>query len=363
MKSINSKTFRKHYKILGLIWTTFFIVTFSLLSCIPAPAAPNPPTTPQATTEWHALLPLLNRGFVKAPDINPTPTPAVPPASSVSEWNQDAHDPQRTGYTPEMPLEPWSLLWTWNGPDSKGGTSNHFYNAPPNARTVVGGNNIYVPAGDAGLFALVLTSGNQVWHLTGTRFNATPAYDPATGKLYAGGENGLLYQIDVRNGSVLKTYQADSPLNQSILLVGKYAFLVTDNGELQKVDTETMRQVWKYASGSSAATPPSYSASKDVIVYCTDDLYVQAVNNSDGSLRWRVKPTPHEAVYPYTFKGYWPVIADQHGVVFVRMNLGMDALWSGTLKGSTGDGVYPKTNQEIRQLLEANSGQLKTCLL
>lgn len=363
MKFIKMLRFRSHSKIYNLVATIGFLGIITAFCNIPAPAASGTSDAPQATPKSRVLLPLLLSSGPTAPGANPTqtatpgPVPTLPPP--VSEWNQDAHDPQRTGYTPEDPKEPWTLLWTWNGPDSQGGTGNHFYNAPKDARTVIGGNHIYVPAGKTGLFALVLATGSPAWHLTNTGFNATPAYDPSTGDLYAGGTNGLFYKIDAASGKVLKTYQAGSPLNESMLLVGKYAYLVTDNGELHKVDINTMTRVWKYTSGSTAATPPSYSASKNVIVFCTDDLYVHAVNNADGSQRWRVKPTPHNAVFPYTFEGYWPVIADKHGIVFVRMNLGFDALWSGTLQGSTGGGVYPTTNQAIRQLLEANGGSLK----
>src|SRR5690242_21282699 len=49
---------------------------------------------------------------------------------AANEWTQDGHDAQRTGFTPDEPLEPWTLAWTWNGSDASGGTGNHFYNAP-----------------------------------------------------------------------------------------------------------------------------------------------------------------------------------------------------------------------------------------
>ena len=63
---------------------------------------------------------------------------------------------------------------------------------------------------------------------------------------------------------------------------------------------------------------------------------------------------------PYTFEGYWPVVAEQHGVVFVRLNLAKDAVveWAG-YQGQWGGGVYPSTNGETRTLLEANNGALE----
>ena len=89
--------------------------------------------------------------------------------------------PQRTGYIAIEPNEPWTLLWTWNGPDANGGTGGHAYDAPREARTVAGGGYIYVPAGAQGLYALREASGQVAWHLTAAAFNATPAFDPAAG--------------------------------------------------------------------------------------------------------------------------------------------------------------------------------------
>ncbi len=276
---------------------------------------------------------------------------AQTPSPVSQEWTQEAHDAQRTGYTPENPLLPWTFLWSWNGPDANGGTGGHFYNAPPEARTVTGGSFVYVPAGSRGLYALNKRTGQQAWNVTAATFNATPAYDPATGFVYVGGADGRLYKIDSRNGSVTGSYNAGNPLNKSMLLVGGFAYVVTDNGQLHKVDTATMARVWVYSGNAAIATPPSYSASRDVLVYATNDLFVHAVGNSNGAGRWRVKPTPNPAGFPNEFDGMWPVIAEQHGIVFVRMRLDHNAgLWG----GPGPNGMYPNSNAETRTFLQNN---------
>lgn len=329
--------------ILNLFLLTAWIITIPVLES----KAEVPSTSIHA--ERKLWLSIVLKSQVSAP----------PARSNPSEWTQDAHDAQRTGYTLEEPLEPWSLIWTWNGPDSKGSPGNHFYNAPREARTITGGRYVYVPAGSAGLFALNKSDGSQGWHLTNTSFNATPAYDSSTQHLYAGGADGTLYKIDTNTGSVVQTYTAGNPLNKSVLLADESVYIVTDSGEMHKISKRDMSQVWKYSAGSSVATPPAYSAAKDVIVYATDDLYVHAVRGSDGMQKWRIKPTGHPARDPFTYEGYWPVIAEQHGIVFLRMNLGMDMLWSGPRNGEWGGGIYPTSLNETRALLIANSGALK----
>ncbi|HEY4690068.1 MAG TPA: PQQ-binding-like beta-propeller repeat protein [Anaerolineae bacterium] len=270
---------------------------------------------------------------------------------SGDEWTQEAHDAQRTGYTSEEPNEPWTLLWTWNGPDANGGNTAHFYDAPREARTVTGGSYVYVPAGTHGLYALAKTNGQIGWHVANVTFNATPAYDPSGQHVFAGGANGLLYKINAQTGAVVQTFTASGPLNRGVLLVGSYAYVVTNDGDLHKVNTATMSSVWTYTANSTASTGLAYSASRDTIVLGTDDLYVHAVNNSDGTRKWRTKPSPNPAGFPNEYRWYWPVVADVHGVVFLRMRLDHNAgLWGYPSSGH----VWPNTNAQARTFLQNN---------
>jgi hypothetical protein len=286
---------------------------------------------------------------------------AVPCAAQ--DWNQDGHDAQRTGATLEEPVEPWTYVWSFNGPEANGGIGNHFYDAPREARTVMGGNKLFVPAGAQGLYGLAVATGAQLWNVRTTSFNAPPAFDPA-GFVYAGGSNGTLYKIDASLGTVVGTYAAGSGLNKSVLSVGTYVYVVSDDGRLHKVNKTSMTAAWIYASGSTRATPPAYSASRDILVFATGDLFVHAVNNSDGSLKWRVKPSPNSPGDPSVtvtrtvagtsvgsqFDLGWPVIAEQHGLVLLRMQLPPDFMQA---YPSTGH-IFPNDFPTMRAWLQAN---------
>ena len=267
------------------------------------------------------------------------------------EWHQDAHDPARTGYIQEEPVQPWRLLWTWNGPDPQGGAGDHFYDAPPEARSVTGDCCIFVPAGDQGLFALQKDTGRLVWNISPTAFNASPAYDLQTGYLFAGGENGVLYKIDPRSGEISAEYHAGAPLDKALLLAGGYAYAVSVDGGLHKVELDEMTAIWVYSHSSAASTPAAYSSRYGLIIYTTAVLQVHAVDSSNGVARWVTQPSSLSADEgPYSFEGYWPVVADDTGLVFVRLNLGMSALWSGPSEKN----VYPLDNHATRQYLIEN---------
>lgn len=267
-------------------------------------------------------------------------------------WTQDGHDAQRTGSTSEEPVGPWTFAWAWNGPDAAGGTRDHLYDASPEARTVVGGGYVFAPAGALGLYALDVSTGAPAWHITATSFNATPAYDPASNMLFAGGSDGNLYEVRADSGKIAARYAAGSPINKAVLIVGRFVYVVTESGQLHKVDIASMTASWTYSGGAQGSTPPSYSSSRDVLIYATADLFVHAVSNGSGEQRWRVKPSPNPAEFPFTFNRGWPVIAERHGIVLLRMQLSPDFL--NDFPNPNGGNVYPDSNAAVRSYLEAN---------
>jgi hypothetical protein len=328
------------------------------LSIATADSTPATPVITSTTLSKTAVPAATSTSAATAtpPTPVPTRTGTATSGSAVDEWSQDGHDAQHTGATNPEPAESWTFAWAWNGPDARGGTSGHFYDAPREARTVSGGGRIYVPAGAQGLYALDQGDGSVAWHLAGHVFNASPAYDPTTGAVFAGSADGSLYKVNATTGQVQATYAAGAPLNKAVLLVGGFVYLVNTNGELHKVDAAALARQWVYracAAQCALDTPPAYSSSRDLLVFATGDLYVHGVNNSDGTARWRVKPTPHQPVAPYTFDFGWPVIAEKHGLALVRMQLGVSELGAYPSINS----IFPNTNSAVRDWLHANPDQ------
>lgn len=275
--------------------------------------------------------------------------------AAVDEWIQDGHDGQRTGVTPEEPSTPWTFAWAFNGPDAQGGAAGHIYDAPKEARIVTGGAHIYVPAGSKGIFALRKTDGSVAWNITNTSFNAAPVYDPATQTVIAGGADGQLYKINASTGAILGTFNTGSSINKALLLAGGYVYSVSDNGKLNKITISNVSPVWSYAANSAGQTPPAYSPSRDAIIFATADLNVHAVNNNNGTQKWKVKPTPNTGGstgprFTYTFDKGWPVIAEKHGVVFVRMQLPHDFMYD----YPSSSNIYPNDLATTRNWLISN---------
>lgn len=283
--------------------------------------------------------------------------------AASDEWFQDGHDAQRTGSISEEPTLPWTFLWSFNGPDASGSASAHLYDAPKEARIVTGGSNIFVPAGVKGLYALRKTNGSVAWNITNTSFNAAPVYDPSTQTILAGGADGQIYKINSETGAILGTFNTGSPINKALLLAGGFVYSVSDNGKLNKVAISNVSPVWTYSANASGATSPSYSSSRDSLIFATADLNVHSIKNSDGTLKWKVKPTPNNpgdstitatqtasgAKVGTQFDFGWPVIAEKNGIVFLRLQLKHQAMYEGPNSGKWGT-----TNAENRTWLIQN---------
>lgn len=272
----------------------------------------------------------------------------------AADWAQDGGNAQRTGYTTEEPLMPWKSAWSWNGPDAKGGSGNHRYHQPAphepwEARVCAGGGYVFAPAGAQGLYALKTTDGSVAWQFKGGTCHATPALDASNGLVYVGTQEGTLHQLEVASGRERAVHHVGAPLTKSLLLVPGRVIALTAKGGLHCMETRTLRLMWTYEAGSPAAALPAYSASRDSVIFVTEDLTVHSVNMGKSAGRWKVKPTTLTPQDGVEFTGGWPVVAERHGIVFVRLvHRNCDAtIWS----GGGPKGRWPTTNEAIRQRL------------
>jgi outer membrane protein assembly factor BamB len=326
----------------SLVALSLLFAVFGSSGALLAQSSDDPLATPAAPATLY--LPIITNRYVGS-----------------AEWTQEAHDSQRTGFSPMEPKEPWRLLWKWNGSDANGAiscpnddpTRGHCYTAPREARTITSSSAVIVPAGGRGLYALSKTNGSVLWRVTAATFNATPAY--SAGFVYAGGADGKLYKISEENGSY-ETYNAGSTLNRAMLIVGNYVYGLTESGQLHKVYAPTMTQTWVYNAGVSTTTGTglAYSATRNIVIFGANDLSVHAVYDASGARKWRATPTAYSPGFPNEFRYYWPVVADEAGIVFVRMQLDHNL---GLYSYPSSNHAWPNSNAQARSFLAANPQQ------
>mgnify|MGYP001264835625 CR=1 FL=1 len=267
---------------------------------------------------------------------------------AAREWHQHGHDEQRTSFTEQVVPHPWQWLWAWNGPDSSGGVAKVTSNGslPRNVQPVTGGGRVYVAAGADGVFALSELSGAVLWQQAGIGdVRSTVAFDPDTQMVMAFSTGGVLYRLRADDGTVVGQFASGqpSPLPLPPALVDDRVLFVAGT-KLFALNKVSLAPVWTYEGEATVVTPPAYSRSRDLVVIATEpDLNVHGVRNSTGERVWRRRPVhPDLGVGdPTEFRLGWPVVADNTGVVLVKVRLRWQSIWR----------EWPQTNEGMRQLL------------
>jgi outer membrane protein assembly factor BamB len=300
-------------------------------------------------------------GFVNGMDYTYVKGKIPTPPPQTDEWTQFGHDAQHTNDTAQVVATPWKYKWQWNGADATGKPQANHLSVPRFVQPITGGGNVYIAAA-TGVYALSQTTGVVVWSNTALGIlNSTPVYD--NGSVYVASTNGSLYELNGGSGSIAGTFTANGPLNTAPVLVGNLLYAVSYGGSLYAIDKRSLAKIWEYPASSPGVTSAAYSPSRNAELFLSQDLYVHAVNAADGTQKWRVKPTGrtyecvsagNDACNVTSATGAQaqnggPVIAEQHGIVFVRYRLNWQTLWT--------FGNYPSTNAAIRADLTAQPNQ------
>jgi outer membrane protein assembly factor BamB len=330
-------------------------VITSTPTLVPSPTFTPAPTPTEEPTNTPTLIVTATPQLTLTPTSTPTPVPptATPTSGPLSsEWTQHAFNAEHTSYNPTSIPTPWKWKWSWNGPNTTGGLSTGKTTLPRNVQPVTGNGNVYVARGANGVIALNSTNGSTVWSVSpGGNINSTVAYDNDTDSVFAVSSNGTLYKLNAADGVTLSSFSSSGtsslPLPPSVY--GDAVFF-SMGSNVYAINKNTMQQIWSYNAASLVDTPPAYSSTRNSIIVGSEDLYVHAINNINGTQLWRVKPSVRSAGNPDSsssnnlaeFKRGWPVIAEVHGYVLMKARLDWQTLWD-MYTGSPDDNTYIHT--------------------
>lgn len=269
----------------------------------------------------------------------------------ATTWAQFGANAQRTAFVPGSVPLPWRWKWGANGP-SPTGRIQRKVRLPRNIQPIVGNGRVYVAAGKRGLFAVSDADGQRLWRTRRAgRIYSSPAHDAATDTLFVVNSLGTVSALHAGTGEVLRTFAGNAPSTLPLppaLADGR--LFVSLGSRVVALDPATLAPLWSYEAGSPVDTPPAYSAARGRVVVVSRDLYVHGIDSADGSGRWRVKPTPREPGDPGALSAFaearhgWPVVAEEHGIVFVRYRLPWQTLWTW---------LWPSSNAAMRANLLA----------
>jgi len=326
------------------LWKSSFFMT-----CTPVAVA-SPTPTPKATP---TPTPQVTPTPVASPTPSPVATPTSIPQTQAGEWTQFAQNAQHTNYTTQSVPTPWKFKWEWNGAGADGKKQAGHITVAKFVEPITGGGRVYMVAGDQ-VYALNKANGAVLWQKgsIGT-LSSTPIYNSEF--LYVASGDGNLYKLNAATGAVAAQFKTPGAITVAPTLANGKIYTIGSTGAVDSIDPSNMSKVWEFGTSSPGATPISYSTSKNLLVVITQDLNVHALDASSGVEKWKTKPTPrtYQSGDPTSTgaqaEGGWPVIAEGHGIVFVRYRLDWDTIWT--------FGTFPDNLADIRANLTGRVDQ------
>ena len=154
--------------------------------------------------------------------------------------------------------------------------------SPTNSSPIVNSNRLYIGCED-GLKAININNHEIAWKYDCNNVQSTPFfYDDV---VYFGCDDGHLYGLDKKDGSVELNKKLDGKLKSSPIVVNDTIYIGSTNSKLYSVETDKDTN-WDFTTGDEILSSPTYV--NDTVIFGSSDGNIYCLNTSEGELKWKV---------------------------------------------------------------------------
>ncbi|MGZ5957386.1 MAG: outer membrane protein assembly factor BamB family protein [Myxococcaceae bacterium] len=173
---------------------------------------------------------------------------------------------------------------------------------------------------------------------------ASPALDPASGRMVVGTRDGVLRSVSIE-GRVKWAVPTPSPFFAGVLIRDGVVYVPGGDGILRALRADTGVQLWTYDCGEELVTIPVLAEGKILVASQSATLF--AINAADGIWSWQYRRTPPVG---FILRGAsTPVVRD--GVVYLGFSDGHAA----ALDAKTGAAVWDRVLSTGTQFIDVSS--------
>jgi len=173
---------------------------------------------------------------------------------------------------------------------------------------------------------------------------ATPAVDPASGRVVVGTRDGVLRSVTI-DGRVRWAVATPAPFYAGVLIRDGVVYSPGGDGILRALKADTGAVLWTYDCGEELVTVPVLAEGRLLVASQSATLY--AVDAADGKWVWQYRRTPPAG---FILRGAsTPVVRD--GVVYLGFSDGHAA----ALEAKTGGAIWDRVLSTGTQFIDVSS--------
>ena len=151
----------------------------------------------------------------------------------------------------------------------------------------------------------------------------------ANGVVYVGTDNGSVFALDARTGTVLWSYTTAGFVQSSPAVANGVVYFGSADNNVYALNASTGAKLWSYATGSGWPVTSSPAVANGVVYVGSDDHNVYALNATTGALLWSYTTGGCVDSSPAVANGVVYVGSDDHNVYALNASTGAK-LWSYT---------------------------------
>jgi outer membrane protein assembly factor BamB len=189
---------------------------------------------------------------------------------------------------------------------------------------------------DGGLVALDPDdpTGPAKWRFrAGGTFFGQPAYDPASGRIFAGASDKRLYALDPR-GLYLWSFAAEDNIATRPAVADGVVLFGSEDRAIYGVDARTGRLAWERPFATSGPVVSSPAIASGVALIGSDDGQVYGLDPATGEELWDEPFAAEDAIEaPVVVAGGLAYVASRDGQVYGLDPASGEAVWSGRAGG------------------------------
>lgn len=209
---------------------------------------------------------------------------SVRPGSAVSEtdqvaatdWPQLGQNAQRTNATSLQVNGPYCYAWKWTGVPF-----------PARAQPVVASGRLFFGGMDGVLYARNATTGQALWQFrTGGPIRHSAGV--WNNVVIVSSHDGFTYGLNVTNGSQIWKTATGPSATAPLIDNGRGSAIVgSTNGTLTSLAADSGTARWSFASGAAILTSAALSADGSLVFFGSEAIQAIALNAQTGALVWR----------------------------------------------------------------------------